>query len=142
MVLLNSRSTRCAFVAAVQLLLVGCSIINSGLPTPTVSPFITKHQAIDIALRISRTPRIEELATPTNLLADLTSYGKAIERVSDSYIQPGYSPDSMVWLITMDGVWTAGSPGYPPPEPRPIAHHLTIIIDAKTGLELGSSLTR
>ncbi len=140
----SNTSMRCVFVVSVLIVLAGCSTVSSGLETPPGNPYLSKQRAIDIVLDISRTPRIQELAIPTNIQADLIPYGKAIERVKDTNvaIQPGYSPYSMVWLVTLEGTWTAGSPCCPTVEPFPPAHHFAVLLDAKTGQELGSSLTQ
>ncbi len=68
---------------------------------------------------------------------------EAVKRI-DERNQPAneYDPEMIVWFVTMDGLWLGemSAPGIvPTPQPVPYRHY-AIIIDAKTGLEIESSL--
>ena len=98
---------------------------------------------MDIALKISSMAQPEisgALTQPENIQAELTTLAIATKRLmgSDS-VGAGYSPDVIVWLITMDGTWTDEFPrptDMPTPEPY---HHYGVILNASTGEHISTS---
>lgn len=112
--------------------------------TPSDS-YLSEQKAIDAALEIASSSRPEmsgAQVTPSNVTAKQMTLREAVKMI-DKNNQPatGYDPTMTVWFITMDGLWLGGmsAPGGPTPEPVPY-HHYMIIIDAKTGLAIESSL--
>ena len=122
-------------------LLVGCKSII----TPSDS-YISEQQATDAALEIASSSRPEmsgAQVTPSNITAKQMTLHEAVKMI-DKNNQPatGYDPTMLVWFITMDGLWL-GEMSAPDtaPTPEPVSyHHYAIIIDAKTGLGIESSL--
>ncbi|HKZ79068.1 MAG TPA: hypothetical protein VI793_19205 [Anaerolineales bacterium] len=134
---------RQAIIVFMVLSLASCSTASKEQRTSTPSPFISQQEAIDIALEISSMSQPEisgALTKPENIQAELTTLIVATKRLmgSDS-IGAGYSPDMMVWLITMDGTWTDEFPrptDIPTPEPY---HHYGVILNASTGEHISTS---
>ena len=130
---------QCLFSLLTILLLFGCA-----RESRVTDNSISKQEAIDIALKITSMSRPEisgSQVTPSNVHAEQMTLGEAIKRISEnSDVASGYTPDMLVWLVTMDGVWLDEFPrpsDLPTPEPY---QHSTIIIDAKTGFEIESSV--
>ena len=105
---------------------------------------ISKQKAIDTALEIVSTSRPEISGSqeePSNIQAEKMTLDEAVKKI-DMHNQPPnrYDPGSIVWFITMDGLWQneMEAPGV---ELTPMPYrHYAIIIDAKTGSEIESSL--
>lgn len=112
----------------------------------TSDSFISKQEAIAVALEIASTsgPEISRpQEKPSNIRAEQITLAEAVNRINKNN-QPAnrYDPNMTVWFVTMEGLWLGemSAPGVvPTPEPVPY-HHYLIILDAKTGLELESSL--
>jgi len=120
------------------LLFSGCA--NGSNPT---NEGISEQEAIDAALKSAAMSRPEisgSQANPSSVQAEQMSLGEAVRRIDEnSSVATGYSPDMLVWLVTMDGIWLDEFPrptDLPTPEPY---QHFIIIIDAKSGLEIESS---
>ncbi len=127
------------FSTLIFLLLSGCAkeirITDNG---------ISEQEAIDAALKIVLTSQPEisgSQVTPSNIHAEQMTLGEATKRISKrDNVAAGYSPDMLVWLVSMDGIWLDEFPrpeNFPTPEPY---QHAFIIIDAKTGLDVGVSM--
>jgi hypothetical protein len=120
------------------LLLSGCTA------SPVADIGMSQQQAaMDTGLKIASMSRPEmsgSQVAPTNVQAEQMTLAKAIKRVRENGdVATGYTPDTLVWLVTMDGVWLDEFPrpaGSLTPQPY---RHILIIIDAKTGLEIESS---
>ncbi|HLO30746.1 MAG TPA: hypothetical protein VK249_16490 [Anaerolineales bacterium] len=104
---------------------------------------ISEQEAIDIALKLAAMSRPEmsgSLVAPSNVQAEQMRLAEAIKRISKNSDAPaGYTPDNLVWLVTMDGLWLDefGSPtDSATQEPY---HHFITILDAKSGLEIESA---
>jgi hypothetical protein len=101
---------------------------------------ISEQEAIDAALNIAAMSHPEisgSQVTPSNIHAEQMSLGKAVKRINENNnVAAGYTPDGMVWLVTMDGIWLDEFPRLTDmPTPVPYRHFL-IILDAKSGLEI------
>lgn len=102
--------------------------------------YISKQEAIDVALEIASSPRPEisgAQITPHNVIAQQMTFDEAVKKINQNHEVPsGQNPNMIVWYVTMEGVWYDE---FPRPEdfPTPIPYHrYTIILDAKTGLDL------
>src|SRR5262245_3505413 len=134
----KTETWRCIFALFMILFLSGCSKGSS-----TTKDRISEQEAIDTALKSASVSRLEisgSQVTPSNVHAERMTLGEAVKRIDEkNSVAAGYSPDMLVWLVTMDGVWLDGFPrptDLPTPEPY---QHFIIILDAKTGLEIESS---
>lgn len=123
------------FALFIVLLLSGCSKENN-----TTNKYISKQEAIDLALKSASMPQPEisgSQVTLSNVHAERITLSEAVKRIDDNNsVATGYSPDMLVWLVTMDGIWLDEFPrltDLPTPEPY---QHFIIIIDAKSGLEI------
>ncbi len=132
----------CKFIFALALILLpSCKPYSS-----TIDPYIGKQEGIDAAMEIASTSRPEISGAQeevSNIGAEQMTLDEAVKKINKNN-QPaaGYDPAMIVWFVTMDGLWLGemSAPGSgPTPEPVPY-HHYAIIIDAKTGLEIRSSL--
>ena len=126
------------FAILMVLLLSGCSKESN-----TADEGISKQEAINAALKSASMSRPEisgSQVTPSNVHAEEMTLGEAVKRINENNgVAAGYSPDLLVWLVTMDGVWLDEFPrptDLPAPEPY---QHFIIIIDAKSGLEIQSA---
>ena len=122
----------------VVLLLPGCPAQSN-----TAHEEISEQEAMDVALKsasISRPELSGSQVTPSNIQAEQITLGEAVKRIDENNSVPaGYSPNILVWLVTMDGIWLDEYPrpiDLPTPEPY---RHFIIIIDAKSGLEIESA---
>lgn len=118
------------------------------VPGPTASlessSRISNVDAINIALQYeARIPRIDDAdGSPT---APLITEARLVTRSdADEVIPPeepdGQAPDSLIWIVSMDGVWQDTHP--PSGEDALEIHHLTFRIDALTGDLVAVQLTR
>ena len=122
-------------VLLIVLLFSGCSkASNKG---------ISEQKAIDAALKSASMSRPEmsgSQVTPSNVHADQMTLGEAVKRIDENDdVAARYSPDMLVWLVTMDGIWLDEFPrptGLPTPEPY---RHFFMILDEKSGLEIESA---
>jgi hypothetical protein len=111
------------------------------------SPSITKQEAMEVAIEIASMsrPEIDGLQGEiSNIHAEQMTLDEAVKKI-DERNQPSslYDPNMMVWFITMDGLWLGGMSipdAVTTPTPVPY-HHYAIILDAKTGAEIESTLT-
>ena len=129
---------QCLFSLLTILLLSGCAKESRATDNG-----ISQQEAIDTALKIVSMSRPEisgSQVPPFNVHAEQMTLGEATKRISENNdVASGYTPDMLVWLVTLDGVWLDEFPrpsDLPTPEPY---RHSAIIIDAKTGLEIESS---
>jgi len=119
--------------ATALLLLSGCA-----RESLTDKADIDQQEAIHKALEIASLS-IPELTgsqvAPYNIYAEKMTMEEAAKRLN-SNPESAFSkesPDAQVWLVSMDGIWVgASAPGVDSPPYR----HLSIAIDAKTGLEI------
>lgn len=116
----------------VFLLLVGCAS-----ESPTDNNEINEHEAIETAVEIALMP-IPEISgsqvAPSNIHTEQMKVEEAAKRLnSNPDVFSEESPDTQVWLVSMDGFWLPAS--VPGVVQRPY-RHLSIVIDAKTGLEI------
>ena len=105
---------------------------------------ISQQEAVDAALKIASLfkPKLSgSQAPPSNIHAEQMTLGEAMKHIGENNnIGTGYTPDMLVWLVTMDGIWLDDFPrptDLPTPEPY---RHCTVIIDAGTGLQIELSL--
>ena len=129
---------QCLFSLLTILLLFGCA-----RESRVTDNSISKQEAIDIALKITSMSRPEisgSQVTPSNVHAEQMTLGEATKRIRENNdVATGYTPDMLVWFVTMDGIWLDEFPrpkDLPTPEPY---QHFIVIIDAKTGLEIECS---
>ena len=122
----------------VVLLLPGCSAQSN-----TAHEEISEQEAMDVALKSASMSRPElsgSQVTPSHVQAEQMTLGEAVKRIDENNSVPaGYSPNMVVWLVTMDGIWLDEYPrpmDLPTPEPY---RHFIIIIDAKSGIEIESA---
>ena len=101
---------------------------------------ISQQEAIDTALKSALMSRPEisgSQVAPSNIHADQMTLGEATKRINgNNDVATGYTPDMLVWFVTMDGIWLDEFPrptDLTTPEPY---HHFMVIIDAKSGLEI------
>jgi hypothetical protein len=134
----KSETSTCLFVLCMALLFSGCSKGSN-----TINDGISEEKAIDAALKsaaISRPEMSGSQVTPSNVHAEQMTLSGAVKRIDESNsVAAGYSPDMVVWLVTMDGLWLNEFPrptDVPTPEPY---QHLIIIIDATSGIEIESA---
>jgi hypothetical protein len=107
----------------------------------TTKETISKQEAMDVALKsasVSRPEMSGSQVTPSNVKAEQMTLIEAVKRIdaNNDSVAAGYSPDMLVWLVTMDGLWLAEFPrptAVPAPEPY---RHVMIILDAESGLEI------
>lgn len=124
-----------------SLLLSGCVPSQA----PTRASLFTREQAVAAAVKIASNsaPEISgALSPPGNIQAERMTLAEALQRMSgDAKLPPGYSADAPVWYVTMDGLWAseALAPGVTATQ-RPY-HHYRVILDARTGTDIESSLT-
>lgn len=123
-------------------LLAGCKSIIK----PSDS-YISEQQAMDAALATASSSHPEmsgSQAIPSNVTAKQMTLLEAVKMINKNN-QPatGYDPTMMVWFVTMDGLWLGEMSAQGIVSiPELVSYHLyAIIIDAKTGLELESSLS-
>jgi hypothetical protein len=126
------------FAIFIVLLLSGCSQESN-----TSNEGIRKQEAIDSALKsvsMSRPEMSGSQVTPSNVHAEQMTLGEAVKRIDkNNSVAAGYSPDMLVWFVTMDSIWLDEFPrptDLPTPEPY---RHFFIIIDAKSGAEIESA---
>ena len=118
--------------------IAGCSTFINSLQTPTASPYISEQQAIAIALASvsgSAPERSGSLIPIENARAELMTFADAGKRMTGGYGHTAYDPNTMVWLVSGDGLWTDGFPSpaeNPRTSPTPL-HHFMEILNAKTG---------
>lgn len=117
-------------------------------PLPETSDsYIGEQEAIDAALEIASMshpeisgPQVE----PYSISAQQITLAEAVKRINEkNQVSAGADPKMIVWFVTMDGLWLGEmtAPGVSPtPEPVPY-HHYTIILDAKTGLDIEVSIS-
>jgi len=117
----------------VFLLLAGCAS-----ESPTDNNEINQQEAIDTAVEIA-SMSIPEISgsqvAPSNIHAEKMTLEEAAKRLNSNpqNASSEESPDTHVWLVSMDGIWLPGSvPGVVQKPYR----HLSIVMDAKTGLEI------
>lgn len=113
------------------LVLVGCV---------TNSPFIGEKQARDLALQASNNGHLSVLQPPERVRAELITLAAARERFGASLgNRNALTPDTMVWVIEMEGAWEINGGPLPPlgttPTPQTF-HHCTVVLDAGTGEEI------
>lgn len=129
-----SMLMRCTILAILALLLIGCAAVRGD------EQFITREEAIDIALQIARAPQPElsgSLTEPTNVQAERMRLIDALRRLDETTeLGAGpYDKETMVWLVTMEGTWMSEfphQPGAPEPEQEPY-RHWAIVLDATSG---------
>jgi len=115
-------------------------------PQPlTTSGLINRQAAIDAALKIasSSMPEVSgALVTPQVVQAHQMTLGDALRLHQDTTPMNGYSSDTLVWVVILEGLWAseANAPDATPSITQQPFHSYTIILDAKTGLEIGGSL--
>jgi hypothetical protein len=123
-------------------LLIGCSI-NPGCSQTPAPSLISEQQAIEIAIKSASAGRPELSGAkipPKNVRAEQMTLAAALKRVmGDGGIPAGEDPNMTVWVVSMEGIWTDEFPrptGIPIPEPY---RHFSVILNAKTGAEIGSA---
>jgi len=121
------------FSVLVFLLLSGCareSLTDAGE--------MNQQEAIDTAVEIASMsmPEISgSQVTPFNIQAEKMTLEEAVKRLNTNP-QDAFSedpPETQVWLVSMDGIWL---PGDVPGVVQKPYQHLSLVIDAKTGLEI------
>jgi len=124
-------------VVLAGLALTRCAVgqVKDSFQTPT-SVFINEQEAIDIAVENCSIFRLQAQEDPYNIRAELTTFHRAQQLLSSNNLSSSRSPESMIWLVAMDGTWLLCGP--PPtegetPVPLPTLHHCSVIIDASTG---------
>ncbi len=118
------------FSALILLLLSGCA--------KNIDNELTKQQAIEVAIKIVSMSEPEiggSQVEPFNIIAEKMTLEEYVKRFNENS-QNAFSeafPDTQVWLVSMDGVWLGPEVPDVPQQPY---RHLSIVINAKTGLEI------
>lgn len=126
----KTQTQKYFFSALIFLLLSGCA--------KDVNNELTQQQALEIAVQIvsMSEPEISgSQVAPSNIHAEKMTLEESTKRLN-SNLQNAFSeesPDTHVWLVSMDGIWLP--PDVPGVLQKPY-QHLSIVIDAKTGLEI------
>ena len=126
----KTQTQKYVFLVLIILLLSGCA--------KDFKNELTQEEAIEIAVKIvsMSEPEISgSQVAPSNIVAEKITLEEAEKRLNSNpqNIFPKESPDTQIWLITMDGIWLpANVPGV---VQKPF-QHLQIVINAKTGLEI------
>jgi hypothetical protein len=137
-------------VVVLVVLLIGCSPVGSAPQAPptvmsvaqtlTPSPFINQQAASDRALQIASLSRPElsgAQVPPTHVQAAQMTLAAAVKQLTGrDDVAAGYDPSMMVWVVTMEGIWTdefSRPTALPSPEPY---RHYTVILNARTGEEI------
>ena len=121
------------FSVLVFLLLSGCareSLTDAGE--------MNQQEAIDTAVEIASMsmPEISgSQVTPFNIQAEKMTLEEAVKRlnINPQDVFSEDPPETQVWLVSMDGIWL---PDDVPGVVQKPYQHLSLVIDAKTGLEL------
>ena len=113
---------------------------QSGTTTATPGTYITKEQVIEIAKRISNTPRIYQVQDPSKIDARLLTIEQArqeLDKFPDivAMLSP-HTNGRMVWLVMLEGEWYSGVPGGIPAPTPGTAQHLIAVLEAETGSPL------
>lgn len=102
--------------------------------------YISNQEAIDVALEIASSSRPEISGAqipPYNITAEQMTLNEAVKHINPSNeVAVSYDPNMMVWFVTMEGIWLDE---FPRPEdfPTPVPYHYySVILDAKTALEI------
>ena len=121
------------FSALVVLLLSGCA-----RESLTETGEMNQQEAIDTAVEIASMsmPEISgSQVKPFNIHAEKMTLEEAVKRL-DSNPQNAFSeesPETQVWLVSMAGIWL---PADVPGVVQKPYQHLSIVIEANTGLEI------
>ena len=132
-------------LAGLGLFLAACRGTRQPAATTPTAQLISEQAAIDAAIRIAMNSRPEVSGSqvlPREIQARQLTLAGALQIISghDGSVPAGYQPDMPVWAVTMDGWWTDVFPR-PTDSPTPQPYrHLTVILDAVTGLEIEGSL--
>ena len=134
-------------IKAIVIVTIALNVVGCKSPSGTSNSYVGEQQAIAAALESASTSRPEisgPQEKPSNINAQKMTLAEAVKKINKNN-QPAseYDPKMTVWFVTMDGLWLGemSAPGdVPAPEPVPY-HHYAIIIDAKTGSEIESSLS-
>ena len=121
------------FSVLVFLLLSGCareSLTDAGE--------MNQQEAIDTVVEIASMsmPEISgSQVTPFNIHAEKMTLEEAVKRlnINPQDVFSEDPPETQVWLVSMDGIWL---PDDVPGVVQKPYQHLSLVIDAKTGLEL------
>lgn len=140
-------------VVFVALLLAGCAANRGAATAPTTGPSVaptaisrfTQEMARERAIESTSQsrPEISGAQVPQrNLQAELMTFADAMERyfADDGVSISDPDPATLVWVVTMDGLWfnqmqVPGQPSLPPSPYR----HFTVILNAETGIEMRTS---
>lgn len=104
----------------------------------TIFNKVEQKKAIDTAIKIASIsiPEISgSQVTPSNIHAEKMTLKEASKRLNSNPQNAfsGESPDTQVWLVSMDGIWL---PANVPDVVQKPYQHLSVVIDAKTGQEI------
>ncbi len=126
----KTQTQKYVFWALIILLLSGCA---KGFKNE-----LTQQEAIEIAVKIvsMSEPEISgSQVAPSNIIAEKMTLEEAAKLLNPNpqIIFPEESPDTQIWLVTMDGIWLPANVSAVVQKPY---QHLQIIINAKTGLEI------
>ena len=121
------------FSAVIFLLLSGCAKESSANTSE-----IDQQKAIDIAVEIASVsiPEISgSQVAPSNIHAEIMTLAEAAKRLNSNpqNVFSEESSEKQVWLVSMDGIW---APAAVPGVVQKPYQHLSIVIDAITGLEI------
>jgi hypothetical protein len=115
------------------LLLSGCA-----RESITANRELNQQEAIDAAVKIASMsmPEISgSQVAPSNIDAEKMTLEEAAKHLNSNpeNASAKESSDAQVWLVSMDGIWL---PTSAPGVVQKPYQHLSIVIDAKTGLEI------
>ena len=133
----NTQIQKYLFLALIFLLLSACA-----RESLAVSNEINQQEAIDKAVEIASMsmPEISgSQVAPSDIHAEKMTLEKAAKRLN-AHSQNAFSeesPDTQVWLVSMDGIWLP--PEVPGVLQKPY-RHLSIVMDAQIGLEIFRNL--
>ncbi len=149
----NGHVVRITVIMLFAFLLFGCGERQQPTATPlaTMTPppaYLSKEEATIRAVEVASTDEFHFTGTieePTNVRAELLPFEEAITNLqAQGFQSPSAAdllPETMVWVITMEGRWPKNFPPLQDGEPtREPYRHLAVILDAETGDRLDLSV--
>lgn len=149
----TKRIVRIAVIALSASLLIGCTRSQHQTPEPittTPSPhlYLSEEEATNRAVEVASTDEFHFTGTivePTNVQAELMTFEDAVSYLQAQGFQrpnaPEASPETMVWVVTMEGQWPVNFPPLREGEPmREPYRHLAVTLEAETGDPLDLSV--
>jgi hypothetical protein len=150
----NGRIVRITVIKLFAFLLFGCARRQQPTATPlaTMTPpppsYLSKEEATIRAVEVASTDEFHFTGTieePTNVRAELLPFEEAVTNLqAQGFQSPSAAdllPETMVWIVTMEGRWPRNFPPLQDGEPaREPYRRLAVILEAETGDRLDLSV--